>query len=221
MGRVGRSRVTLKLLNRCLVVAAFLVAIAGVLALRNQHTAHQMAVHQALVAATKTMVPSTLKPAPSAYQSYTAPADLARYISIPAIHVQAIVGSVGLTNADAIGTPSNVYDTDWYNGSAKPGQPGAALIDGHVSSWTTNGVFYNLRQLVAGNQIKITRGDGQILNYIVVKVQVYQQNAVDIRALLSPINPLKSGLNLITCTGNIVKGTNEFSQRVVVYTSLE
>jgi hypothetical protein len=36
-------------------------------------------------------------------------------------------------------------------------------------------------------------------------------------ALLSPINAGKPGLNLITCTGDVIKGTNDFTERIVVF----
>ena len=38
--------------------------------------------------------------------------------------------------------------------------------------------------------------------------------------VLSPVNPTKPGLNLITCTGQVISGTSEFNERLVVYTSL-
>jgi hypothetical protein len=40
------------------------------------------------------------------------------------------------------------------------------------------------------------------------------------KQVLSPINPNKPGLNLMTCTGHVMKGTSEFSERLVVFTSL-
>jgi hypothetical protein len=40
-------------------------------------------------------------------------------------------------------------------------------------------------------------------------------------AALSPINPAKPGLNLITCSGQVVKGTNEFNKRTVVFTEID
>jgi hypothetical protein len=91
------------------------------------------------------------------------------------------------------------------------------LIDGHVSSWTSHGIFYGLKTLVAGDTIQIERGDGAILAYKVVKSQTYTTSKVDMAAALTPINPRKPGLNLITCTGNVMAGTNEFNQRVVVF----
>jgi LPXTG-site transpeptidase (sortase) family protein len=161
--------------------------------------------------------PSTKKPSWSAFEKYQVAADLPRYIFIPKIHVQAIVKQTGLTKDGAIGAPTNVFYTDWYTGSAKPGKKGAMLIDGHVSSWTTHGVFYNLKKLRPGNKIKIERGDGHLFTYKVVKTKKYPDNHVNMKKVLSPVNPPKPGLNLITCTGHVKPGTSEFDHRLVVF----
>jgi sortase A len=164
--------------------------------------------------------PATVKPTPQAVASYIVPATHPRYLTIPKLGINARVLPVGLTSSKAIGTPSNVYDTAWYDATSLPGQSGATLIDGHVSSWTTRGVFYNLKLLVAGDVITLQTGNGDTYNYHVVKVQVYDATEVPVGSLLTPIEPNKSGLNLITCTGDVIKGTNSFNQRVVVYASL-
>lgn len=164
-------------------------------------------------------LPSTTKPSSSAINSYIVAPDLARYLKIPEINVFARVMQVGITSGGALGTPNNVYDTAWYSGSAEPGQTGATLIDGHVSSWTTHGVFYNLDKLKAGDPISIVRGDGQVINYQVVKTITYNYNQVDMNAALTPVTPGKSGLNLITCTGQVIKGTSQFNKRLIVFAS--
>lgn len=162
-------------------------------------------------------VPATTKPNPSVFDSYTVAANLPRYLFIPKLSVQAIIRPLGLTATGQLATPNNVYDTGWYTKSSTPGQPGATVIDGHVSSWTTNGVFYGLKTLQPGDRIQLERGDGTTVNYSVVKKQVYGYQQVDMSALLSPISAGKPGLNLITCTGDVIKGTNDFSERVVVF----
>jgi LPXTG-site transpeptidase (sortase) family protein len=161
--------------------------------------------------------PSTVKPSPKAYGSYAVTADLARYIKIPKIGASGRVLQVGINNDGSLGTPNNVYDAAWYTGSAKPGQPGATLIDGHVSSWTSHGIFYGLKKLVAGDTIQIQRGDGQLLTYRVVRSQVYNADNVDMQAAITPVTKGKSGLNLITCTGKVKPGTSEFNERVIVF----
>jgi sortase (surface protein transpeptidase) len=162
-------------------------------------------------------VPSTAKPSGSAVRNYTVAPDLPRYIKIPKLGVNARVMQAGVKSDGSLGTPGNVYDAAWYTGSSKPGQPGAMLIDGHVSSWTTRGVFYGLKRLVAGDIIQVQRGDGQVFAYKVVKTQTYPDNNVDMQAAVRPITPGKPGLNLITCTGRVKPGTSEFNQRIIVF----
>ena len=215
--------VTAASVSNVLVIVATSVFITGLtVSLHDQHTnkvINQQAaklVYQANHNITHT-VPSTTKPAVSAFASYTVAENFPRYIFIPKLSVQAIVRPLGLTATNQLATPNNVYDTGWYTKSSTPGQPGAMVIDGHVSSWTTNGVFYGLKTLQAGDSIQIERGDGTTLNYSVVKKQVYSYQQVDMSALLSSIDAGKPGLNLITCTGDVIKGTNDFNERVVIF----
>jgi LPXTG-site transpeptidase (sortase) family protein len=94
------------------------------------------------------------------------------------------------------------------------------FIDGHVSSWTADGVFYNLKSLKPGDSIQVVRGDGKTFTYTVKLVQAYNANNVNMTQALTSIDPSKPGLNLMTCTGNVIKGTSEFNQRLVVYSVL-
>ena len=170
---------------------------------------------------TSTPVPSTIKPSAAAVSNYVVAPNLPRYLIIPKLGVNARVLSVGLTASGAIGTPNNIYDTAWYNESSEPGQPGAMLIDGHVSSWTANGVFYGIKTLVAGDIIKVERGDGTIFTYTVVSSKVYPSGNVDMTSAMTPIVAGQPGLNLITCTGDVIPGTSEFNERIVVFATLQ
>jgi sortase (surface protein transpeptidase) len=130
------------------------------------------------------------------------------------------VRPLGLINTNQIDAPSNVYDAGWYNQSSKPGQDGAMVVDGHVSSKSTKGVFYDMKSLKPGQSIVIEKGDGNKLTYSVTETRLYDAKSVDMAAVLSPVNPSKPGLNLITCAGSVVKGTNEFDKRIVVFAEL-
>ena len=166
--------------------------------------------------------PSSVKPSPKLIASYSVPPTNPKYISIPSIGLtQARIVQLGLTGSNQVATPDNIYDTGWYNGSAKPGQSGAMFIYGHVSSWTADGVFFNLKRLKVGENITITRGDNTTYTYQVVSSKIYPYNNVNMQEVLSPINASKPGLNLMTCTGSLIKGTSEFSERLVVFTSLD
>jgi LPXTG-site transpeptidase (sortase) family protein len=191
--------------NTLLLLALFSVIFGSFKTINEQHqnnVAIQKAIHNP-------GAPSTSKPTLSAFANYTVPSPDPRYLFIPSINVKATVGAVGLTKTGAIGTPDNVYDTAWYNQSSHPGQPGA--------SWTTNGVFHDLDKLKVGDNIQVEQGDGTLYTYSVAKIQTYRSNTITGADLLQPINSTKPGLNLITCTGDVIKGTNEFNERVVIY----
>lgn len=161
--------------------------------------------------------PDTTKPSGSAVSQYVVAPDVPRYLTIAKLGVRARVMQVGVDSNNVLGVPTNIYDTAWYTGSAKPGQAGATLIDGHVSSWTTHGVFYGLNKLVAGDQLQLERGDGTVLHYTVVRAQTYPAGQVDMQAAITPVTAGKSGLNLISCTGQVIKGTSQYNQRVIVF----
>lgn len=165
--------------------------------------------------------PSSKKPSAKAVASYSVAPDLPKYIEIPSIRVaRARVVRLGLTKDRQIASPDNIYDAGWYGGSAKPGQSGAMFIYGHVSSWTADGVFYDLKKLQPGDVVTIVRGDNHKFVYKVMSSKVYPADKVDMNAVLSPVKPGAQGLNLMTCTGHVIKGTSEFSERLVVFTKL-
>lgn len=168
-----------------------------------------------------TPAPSSVKPTVQAIASYKVAPTLPKYISIPAIGISDTrIIRLGILSNGQIATPDNIFDTGWYDGSAKPGQNGAMFIYGHVSSWTADGIFYNLKKLRPGDDITITRGDNQTFTYQVVTSTVYPYMNVNMSAVLSPINPSVPGLNLMTCTGQVISGTSQFNERLVVFTSL-
>lgn len=168
-----------------------------------------------------TAPPSSVKPSPSTIASYSVPPNNPKYIAIPAINISNTnVLNLGLQKNGVIATPDNIYETGWYNKSSLPGQLGAMFIYGHVSSWTADGIFYNLKKLVPGDIITITTGNNKIYKYKVEATRIYPYNNVPMGQVLSPVNPKEPGLNLMTCTGQVIKGTSEFNERLVIYSTL-
>jgi LPXTG-site transpeptidase (sortase) family protein len=163
--------------------------------------------------------PSSDKPSPAAVAAYIVPPTLPKYITIPAINVrQAKVVGLGYLKNGQIATPGNIYETGWYNRSSKPGQAGAMFIYGHVSNWQANGIFYDLQKLKAGDTVTVTRGDDKVFTYQVVQTKVYPADSLDMPQVLAPADSDTPGLNLMTCTGKVIKGTSDFDQRLVVFT---
>lgn len=165
--------------------------------------------------------PSSDRPTQTAVANYQVGPTLPKYIAIPSLQLtNSRVRTLGLLHNGAIATPNNIFDAGWYEGSSKPGQRGAMFIYGHVSSWTSDGIFFNLKNLQSGDVVTITRGDNRKYAYRVVSKVIYPYNKVDMRAVLSPIVRGQPGLNLMTCTGRVMTGTSEFNERLVVFATL-
>jgi sortase (surface protein transpeptidase) len=229
--KIQRGVRSMSVQQRALTGLASFVFVAGVgISLVQFHAnqlgklgAAQASVAGAIAATTTnsdSTAPSTAPITADTLRSYHVAPDAARYIRIGKLGVLARVLQVGTTKSGALATPNNVFDAAWYKDSAKPGEPGATLIDGHVSSWTTNGVFYGIKGLAAGDNIEIERGDGKQLEYTVVKTVTYPVDSVDMTSLMKPVTAGKSGLNLITCGGKYDSKSGEFTQRIAVYASL-
>lgn len=162
-------------------------------------------------------VPSETDPPKDNILNFHVAANLPRVIRIPSIGVEARILRMGVDNNDQLKAPGSIFDSGWYDGSSKPGEPGAMLIDGHVSGPTKKGVFYNIHNLKVGAEIQIERGDGKIYNYKVVKQQTYSASDVDMSAALTPVSKGVNGLNLITCSGKYDSKSKEYLQRTIVF----
>ncbi len=161
-------------------------------------------------------VPSEEDP-PKNIGSYSVAPDLPRLLTIDKINVSARIRRVGVGENNTMKAPASIFDVGWYDGSAKPGENGTVVLDGHVSGPTKQGVFYNLSKLKAGDTIQLTRGDGQVFTYSVVETKTYDDDKVDMPRVMTSAEAGKPGLNVITCSGTFNSRTNQYEQRTVVF----
>jgi sortase (surface protein transpeptidase) len=108
--------------------------------------------------------------------------------------------------------PPNTVDTAWYAPGPAPGQPGDAVIDGHLNWFTTNcAVFCLLHTLRVGDTITVMEQDGSSVSFVVMESKAYGAGKPP-AGLFAKTGPVT--LSLITCAGNW-SGTS-YSQRWVV-----
>ncbi len=159
-----------------------------------------------------TTSPSTTAtpPAPKPATQKPAPAPAYDKISIASIGLFSRFVTVGLTDTNAIDVSPNLVG--WWNGSAQPGTPGAAFLDGH-----NPGVFNKLPSIHEGAVITLTKANGETFNYTVVHIETVQLAGINMRAALSVYGDATEGLNLMTCVGTYNKSTGTTDQRLVVY----
>ena len=117
---------------------------------------------------------------------------------ISKIGVDARIEARGLDASRTMLTPKDYRDVAWYNLGPAPGQPGNALLNGHVDWWTGSAVFTRLSQLRVGDMVTIIRGDGARLTFKVTGRSIVTAGA-RVASLFTPSKV--ASLTLITCTG--------------------
>lgn len=147
-------------------------------------------------------------------------------LSIPAIHVDAPVMNVGknaqgLMDAPVSQAVNSPYWTHvfWYAPGAAPGQPGNAVIAGHVDRVGGDpAVFWYLKDLVPGDDVYVTTVQGQQLHFTVDRIVSYPASAPSAQVINAVFGPSSAHhLNLITCSG--VWTGHGYDQRLVVFTT--
>jgi sortase (surface protein transpeptidase) len=98
------------------------------------------------------------------------------YLSIPAIGVHTHLITLGLTAQGTLQVPVSTSVAGWYTAGPRPGQPGPAVIAGHIDSTRGPGVFFRLRLLRPGDRVYIRRADGTLAVFGVYAEQSYAKN---------------------------------------------
>jgi sortase (surface protein transpeptidase) len=140
------------------------------------------------------------------------------YLTIPAIGVKASIINLGLNRNGTLQVPGTTTVAGWYTGSPRPGATGAAVIAGHVDSYTGPGIFYWLRKLRPGERIYVRRADGTLAVFTVTKVQLVAKDDFPTAAVYGPVPDAE--LRLITCGGTFDYATRHYLSNVVVYARL-
>ncbi|TDC71581.1 class F sortase [Micromonospora sp. KC606] len=139
---------------------------------------------------------------------------------VPAIRVDAPVAPVGQAKDGSIGVPplSRHHETGWYDRGPTPGEPGRAIIVGHVDSKGGPAVFYDLRRLRPGDEIQVTRDDRRVAVFRVDSVEHFDKSHLPAERVYGDDGP--PALRLITCGGAWVGGDTGYRDNVIAFASL-
>jgi len=137
---------------------------------------------------------------------------------IPEIAVSTSLVRLGRLPDGSIEVP-HAWDTaGWYDQGPRPGQPGPAVILGHVDSKAGPAVFYRLRELKPGDIVRVGLASGQILVFGVQRVERYPKDRFPTEAVYFPT--LDRELRLITCGGDFDYAKRSYVDNIVVYATL-
>ena len=133
-------------------------------------------------------------------------------IRIPAAGVNAPVQAVA-ARRNGIEVPRDGY-TGWYAGGARPGEPGRAVVIGHLDTRRGPGVFEDVPDLPRGAAVEVVDDRGEVHGYRVVGVTRVRKNRFPTNSVYGHSrNPV---LVLVTCGGPYVEGRG-YRDNVLVY----
>jgi sortase (surface protein transpeptidase) len=136
-------------------------------------------------------------------------------ILIPEIGISAPIIPVGLNPDRTLQVPTSFSVAGWFTRGPEPGEPGPAVIVGHVDSIDGPGVFYHLRALRSGDLIKIGLRNGWTVRYLVGSHLAAPKNDFPTKLVYSHTET--PTLRLITCDGQFDTATGHYVENYIVF----
>jgi hypothetical protein len=163
---------------------------------------------------TESLPPLPASPAPLGGTAAAGPVRL----QIPAIGVDTGLEYLGLEPDGSMQSPTQYPVAGWYARGVHPGDPGPAIIAGHVDSYKGPAVFYDLGELKTGDTVLVTRADRSVLKFVVDSKAQYPKAHFPTAEVYGP-TPTPE-LRLITCTGIFDRSKRSYEDNLVVTTVL-
>lgn len=143
------------------------------------------------------------------------------WLDVPSVGLHAPIVPVGRQRDGSIEVPParKHGPAGWYRLMAGPGEPGPAVIVGHVDSASAGpAVFYRLGALRAGDRIILHRRDSRLLTFSVVAVARYPRQHFPAATVYGRTSA--PTLRLITCGGSFDRASGHYRDNVVVFARL-
>lgn len=138
-------------------------------------------------------------------------------ISIPTLGVRAHVVEVGRADDGSIAAPVGdpVGSAGWYGLGPTPGEPGTAVIVGHVDTAARPAVFRRLGDIKAGKLIEVSRKDRSVATFTVESVETFPKTSFPADRIFAESDTPR--LVLITCGGQWLGGPIGYADNVIVF----
>lgn len=134
---------------------------------------------------------------------------------IEKIKVSAPVENVGLTQSGDMGVPSQANKVGWYEHGPRPGELGAAVLDGHVDGMKGEpDIFADLHKLQKGDTFQVIDDTGTTSSFVITDTRTYNQEEKPAEVFTASVG---MHVNLITCAGAWDKKQHRFTKRLVVF----
>src|SRR5207302_9240369 len=135
----------------------------------------------ASVGATMTIYVPTRRPLevgpPGPSSAYVAQEYAPVRLRIPSLGVDSSLSRLVINGDGTIQVPNDFNQAGWFEKGPAPGDPGPAVILGHLDSNTGPAVFARLSQLKAGSEILVDREDGSHVRFVTERVASFPSDA--------------------------------------------
>jgi Sortase domain len=138
-------------------------------------------------------------------------------VEVPAIGVRSSLVDLQLDGTGALAAPDAYDVAGWFVEGPQPGQPGPAVIAGHVDSRDGPAVFYRLAELAEGDTVVVRREGAEPVRFTVTRVEQYPKDDFPTESVYGPVPGPE--LRLITCGGTFDRSARRYRDNVVVYAS--
>lgn len=139
-------------------------------------------------------------------------------VMIPGIGVASDLEDLGRNPDGTVEVPDRWDVAGWYADGARPGQPGSAVILGHVDSRQGPAVFARVGELAAGDEIVVERSDGSAVTFVVERTERHDKERFPTEEVYFPT--LEPELRLVTCGGSFDRSTGHYRDNVIVFAAL-
>jgi sortase (surface protein transpeptidase) len=139
-------------------------------------------------------------------------------LEIPAIGVSTGLQRLGQAPDRTVEVPGDWDVAGWYAPGPRPGDPGSAVMLGHVDSKSGPAVFFRLRQLRRGDRIEVTRADRSRVRFVVTRIDQYDKRRFPTDDVYYPT--LTPTLRLVTCGGTFDRRTGHYRSNIIVFATL-
>jgi len=142
-------------------------------------------------------------------------------IQIPTMGVSGTLGDLHLNPDGTLQVPTDYQQVGWYADGAVPGDTNKppVILAGHVDSLRGPAVFYDLKKLAMGDQVRVTQADGKVAVYTVYAAARYPKTKFPADTVYAP--RAASEIVLITCTGAFDKAARSYEDNLVVSARLD
>ncbi len=133
-------------------------------------------------------------------------------IEVPAIDARSDLVALGVDEQNRPEVPplDEPLQAGWLEGGPEPGEPGAAVIVGHINGNGVDGVFARLDQLAPGDPVRI---DGR--EWTVYEVLRVPKTAFPTERVFTQTGPPE--IRLVTCGGVLDTASGSYRDNVIAF----